>query len=340
MSLRFEKEGPSLKKFVLLGGGGVFGLHTARYLLENANPEKVICVGRNIPRSAAFTLDVGRNDARYRYEQIHIVFEHDRLFDLLDRESPDVIINFVALAHSSSWGRSWRYYETNVTALARICEDLLKRDYPERFLQVGTSELYGHTDVPATEDAPLRPTSPYAVSKMAGDLHLESLWRVCRFPMNIIRPSNAFGPGQQLHRVLPRAVLCALTGQKLPLEGGGRTRRSFIHATDLARAIYLICERAPHGRIYNAGPKEPISVYDLVSLVAKQFQMPIEQLCEAVEGRRGEDPQYWLDSTLIHKELGWEPAISLDEGIADMIAWGRKYLDLIREEATGFTLHA
>lgn len=329
-----------MKTFVLLGGGGVFGIHTARFLLENANPKKVICVGRNIPRSPAYTLEVGRGDPRYRYEQIHITFEQDRLLELLDREEPQVIINFAALAHSSSWTRSWRYYDTNVTMLARLCESLLGRSYLERFVQIGTSELYGHTEVPATEKAPLRPTSPYAVSKMAADLHLESLWRVCRFPVNILRPSNAFGPGQQLHRVLPRAVLCALTGQKLPLEGGGRTRRSFIHAADLATAIHIVSERAPLGRIYNVGPKEPISIYDLVSFVAKQCGLSMDQLCEVVEGRKGEDQQYWLDSTLIKNELGWEPRISLEDGVADMIAWGQKYLDFIREEPTSFTLHA
>src|SRR5713226_1345433 len=92
-----------LKTFVLLGGGGVFAVHTAAYLLKNANPRKVICVGRNIVRSSAYSLDVGKSDDRYRYEQIHIVFEQDRLFELLDREKPDVIINFAALAHSTSW---------------------------------------------------------------------------------------------------------------------------------------------------------------------------------------------------------------------------------------------
>jgi dTDP-glucose 4,6-dehydratase len=259
---------------------------------------------------------------------------------LLDKEKPAVIVNFAALAHSTSWSKSWRYYETNVTTLAQICEELMKRDYFERFLQVGTSELYGNTKSPAAEDARLTPTSPYAVSKMAGDLHLESLWNVCKFPMNIIRPSNAYGPGQQLHRVLPRAVLCGLTGQKLPLEAGGRTKRSFIHAADLAHAIHLICERAPLGRIYNAGPQDPISIYDLVHLVAKKFGIRMDELCDMVEGRRGEDSQYWLNSEFIKKELGWEPKIGLEEGVADMVSWGWKYLDLIKQDSTAFTLHA
>jgi dTDP-glucose 4,6-dehydratase len=329
-----------LKTFLLLGGGGVFAVHTAAYLLKHANPRKVICVGRNIPRSPAYTLDVGKNDDRYSYEQIHMVFEQDRLFELLDREKPEVLINFAALAHSTSWKKSWRYYETNVTALAQICEELLQRDYLQRFLQIGTSELYGPTDAPAKEDAPVVPTSPYAVSKMAGDLHLMSLWSVNKFPMNIIRPSNAYGPGQQLHRVLPRAVLCALTRQKLPLEGGGETRRTFIHAEDLARAIYLICERAPLGKMYNAGAKNAIAIHDLVAIAARQCGLSMDQLCERVPGRVGEDRQYWLDSTLIKSDLGWEPRIGLEEGVADMIAWGKKYLDLFRGDTTAYTLHA
>src|SRR5208282_2380930 len=197
-----------------------------------------------------------------------------------------------------------------------------------------------HTESPATEDYPLVPASPYAISKLTADLHLLSLWKVLKFPMNIIRPSNAYGPGQQLHRVLPRAVLCGLTGQKLPLEGGGRTRRSFIHARDLARAIYLICDRAPLGSIYNAGPQNPISVHDLVGIVAAQLGLSMDQLTETTERRFGEDPQYWLDSTRIKNELGWEPQISLEEGIKDMIAWGRKYLEVIRNDSTAFTLHA
>lgn len=329
-----------MKKYVLLGGAGVFAVHTAKYLLENTDASQVICVGRNILRSPAYTLDVGKNDPRYRYEQIHMVFEQDRLFELLDKERPEVIINFAALAHSTSWVKSWRYYETNVTALAQICEQLMKRDYLERFLQIGTSELYGPTAAPASEDAPLVPTSPYSVSKMAGDLHLMSLWNVCKFPMNIIRPSNAYGPGQQLHRVMPRAVLCGLTGQKIPLEGGGKTLRSFIHAQDLARAIFLICDKAPLGRLYNAGPKDPISIYDFVREAARQFEIDMDQLCEIVPGRVGEDTQYWLDSACIKGELGWEPEIDIEEGVADMIAWGKKYLDLFKYDSTGFTLHA
>ncbi|MFX9061568.1 NAD-dependent epimerase/dehydratase family protein, partial [Acinetobacter baumannii] len=90
-----------------------------------------------------------------------------------------------------------------------------------------------------------RPTSPYAASKLAFDMYLDSAFRFLRFPMNILRPSNAYCPGQLLHRVIPKAVWCGLHGSRLPLHGGGIAEKSYIHARDLARAIHLVAERAP-----------------------------------------------------------------------------------------------
>jgi dTDP-glucose 4,6-dehydratase len=326
--------------YVILGGNGPFGVHTARYLLEHGGARQVICVGRNPEKPPAFSLEVGNGDPRYRYEQIHVVFEQDRLFELFDAERPEVVINFAALAHAASWTKAWRFYETNLTALARMVEELSTRDYLRRWIQVGSSELYGPVDRPATEESPLIPTSPYAVSKMAGDLHLVSMFQVRKFPMNIIRPSNAYGPGQQLYRVLPRAVVCGLTGTKLPLQGGGAARKSYIHAEDLARAIHLIADRAPLGRIYNAGPAHPVSIRELVEQVARELGMPFDALCETTPARPGEDAQYWLDSSAIKRDLGWEPRISLEDGVRDMVAWGRRYLDFLRTESPQYVLRA
>lgn len=328
------------KTYIILGGNGVFGVHTALYLLAKTDARKVICVGRNSEKPPAYSLNVGRNDPRYAYHQIHMVFEQDRLMELFDREKPEVIINFSALAHATSWHKSWRYYETNVTSLAHIVEELAPRPYLQRWIQIGTSELYGSVDRPATEDAPLRPTSPYAVSKMAGDLHLLTFVNVVKFPMNILRPSNCYGPGQQLHRVLPRAVVCGLTGQRLPLHGGGVARKSFMHAQDLASAIHLIAEKAPLGAVYNAGPKDSTPIRDIVAAAAKVMKVRFEDLCEVTAGRAGEDSNYWLDSTRIISELGWKPKISLEEGAADMVAWGRQYLDFLKNESAEFVLRA
>ncbi|MEW5984295.1 MAG: NAD-dependent epimerase/dehydratase family protein [Acidobacteriota bacterium] len=330
-----------MKTYIILGGNGVFGVHTAFYLLEHAGPKKVICVGRNPEKPEPFTLNLGRGDSRYQYHQIHVVFEQDRLFDLFDRERPDIIISYAAQGEgAASWKRSWRFFDTNSTAMVKMTEALMSRDYLERFIQIGTSELYGSVDGPVPEDAPIRPTSPYAASKAAYDLYLISVANVVKFPMNIIRPSNAYAPGQQLHRVIPRAVLCGLTGQKLPLQGGGRAEKSYMHARDLARAIHLVSEGAPLGRVYNVGPERPISIRHLVEKTAEALGMPFEQLCEVVPDRLGQDSRYWLDSSAIHRDVGWKPRISLEEGLKDMVEWGRKYLPQLRLLSSDYVLRA
>ncbi len=328
-------------KYVILGGGGVFGIQTAFYLLERADPEKVISVGRNPEKAEPFSLNVGKGDPRYAYHAIHITYELDRLLDLLDEERPGVIINFAAQGEGAvSWKKSWRFFETNAMALARVTEELMDRDYLERWIQIGTSELYGAVDFAAKEDTPLKPTSPYAASKAAGDMHLLSISQVLDFPMNIIRPSNAYAPGQLLHRVIPKAVVAGLTGQKLPLHGGGRARKSYIHARDLGRAIYLTSQKAPLGTVYNAGPPEPISIRDLVATVAQVMQIPFDDLCEVTGDRLGQDAQYWLDSSAIRRDVGWEPEIDLEAGIREMVEWGQKYIDVLGSWPTDYVLRA
>lgn len=330
-----------MTSYVILGGNGVFGVHTAHYLLRQPETRKVVCVGRNQEKPEPFTLNVGRGDPRYAYHQVHIVFEHDRLFELLDAERPAVIVNFAAQGEgAASWTYSWRYFDTNVTALARIAEGLMKRKYLERWIQIGTSELYGSVDAPARETCLPKPTSPYAASKAAGDMYLVSVAQTMGFPMNILRPSNAYAPGQQLHRILPRAVVCGLSGQKLPLHGGGVSRKSYIHARDLAKAIHLVAQRAALGKIYNVGPKSPIAIRDLVQLAADTMKIGFADLCEATAPRFGEDWVYWLDSSLIEEELGWRPQIGLQEGIREMVDWGRKYLDRLVQLPQTYTFHA
>ncbi len=326
------------KTYAIIGGGGSFGIHTALYLLDHANPKKVIGIGRNPLRDEPFTLNVDKRPG-YEYHARHITYELDLLLELLDKEKPDIIINYAAQGEGAvSWKHSWRFFETNSMALARLSEELMKRDWLERFIQIGTSEMYGSVDHATAEDEPIKPSSPYAASKVAFDMYLMSVHKFLKFPMNILRPSNAYCPGQLLHRVIPKAVLCGLTSQKLPLHGGGRAEKSYIHARDLARAIHMTAEKAPLGAIYNVGPALPTSIRDLVAKTADALGMPFEQLCEMSGDRLGQDSRYWLDSSAIKRDLGWEPQITLEEGLKEMVTWGKQYLPQIRGVSTDYVL--
>ena len=328
------------KKWVILGGGGSFGIHTAFWLLDNADPTKVIGVGRNPLRPGAFSLGIEQRKG-FEYHARHVTHELDLLLELLDKEKPEIIVNFAAQGEGAvSWKNSWRFFETNSMALARLCEELMKRDYLERFIHIGTSEMYGSVDKPADEETPIKPSSPYAASKVAFDMYLVSVFRFLKFPMNVIRPSNAYCPGQLLHRVVPKTVVMGLKGEKLPLHGGGKAEKSYIHARDLGRAIQLVAEKAPLGVIYNAGPKEPTSIREVVERTAKALGIPFEKLAVVTEDRLGQDSRYWLDSTRIKNDTGWQPQIGWDEGLDEMAAWGRQYFDQLKDWPTDYVMRA
>lgn len=345
------------KTYCILGGGGSFGIQTALYLLDHAEPNLVVGIGRNPLRTRPFTLGVDTRD-RYKYRTFHVGHETDLLLEYLDVLKPDVIVNFAAQGEGAvSWRHSWRFFDTNATALCRLYEELSRRAWfnppassagaeplgaAPRFIHIGTSELYGSVTLPASEDAPIVPTSPYAASKAAFDMYLLAMHKAgLGAPMNILRPSNCYCPGQLLHRIIPRAVVSGLLRRKVPLHGGGRAKKSYLHARDLARAIYLVAEgAAPAGAVYNVGPIEPTSILKLAQMCATAVGVPFDDLFEVAEERVGQDSQYWLNSSAIGNDVGWGQTISLEDGLTEMVEWAHAYLPQLANWPTDYQLRA
>lgn len=303
-------------KIAILGGGNVYALNFARHL-SNIGVEH-FGIGRSGPKPAAFW----QVEHHYRFWALHLVDHLPAYMAVLDSERPDVVVNFAAQGEgAASFGADAHYYyTTNAVGMVRLVEELRKRDYLKRFVQIGSSEVYGSVDHAVDEKGPLAPSSPYAVSKAAFDQHLEIMHRVHGFPMNVIRPSNAYCPGQQLHRIIPKAILCALKGEKLQLHGGGRAEKSMMHADDLSRGIMAVLDRGEVGRMYNCGPESPISMRDLVERIAPIAGTTFEKLVEVAPDRTGQDGRYWIDSSAL-KRLNWAPVVSLDHGIYTMVDW-------------------
>ena len=311
--------------YLLLGGGGVFGLHMAKYLLSLPETRRVVNTGRSLVGDGA--ISVGLNDTRYAYTRVRI--DDNGLLSYVAYHPTDFIINFAAQGESAaSWTNSHAYFETNAVALARLVEQLISDKWAGKFIQIGTSELYGSVSKPADELAPLVPTSPYAASKAAADMYLQSVADHIR--MNIVRPSNAYGPGQRLHRIIPRAVVCGLTGRRIPLNGGGQARKSYIHATDLARAVHIVAHYGVAGEIYNVGPPLPVTIRDIVEWIAASLDLEMAALVDETPARPGEDSQYWLNSDKIGR-LGWSQTIGFPQGIAEMIRWGRDNIEELKD---------
>lgn len=315
-------------KIGILGGGGCFSLNYARYL----HTLNIDCFGIGRSRkSPPFHLA----PRGYRYHVLHLVDQLEAVLAVLDTERPDVIVNFAAQGEgaASFLENAPDFFRTNTWGLSKLVLELRKREYLTRFIQIGTSELYGSTDRPAKETDCLRPTSPYAISKAAFDQYLETMYRLHGFPMNIIRPSNCYTPGQQLYRIIPKAIVYALSGRKLPLQGGGVAEKSYLHAMDLSRAIQLVIDRAPVGETYNVAPNQPIAINTLVRMIASACGVSFNDLCEIVPDRVGQDSKYWLNTDKI-KALGWQQVRGIDSGISEMVDWVKSYPELLTADTT------
>lgn len=302
-------------KIAILGGGNVYALNFAKHL--HSLGVEHFGIGRSKKTPAFWQIE-----HHYPYHALHLIDHLQAYLAILDTERPDVIVNFAAQGEgSASFSKDAHFfYRTNTVGLVQLVEGIRERDYVKRFVQIGSSEVYGSVNAPSKEEDRLKPSSPYAVSKAAFDQHLEIMHRISGFPMNIVRPSNAYCPGQQAHRIIPKAIICALSGQKLKLQGGGKAEKSYIHATDLSRGIMAVLDRGEIGQVYNCGPDVPLTIRAIVLGVATACHALPLDLIDDVPDRVGQDNRYWLDSSRL-KALGWEQMIGIISGIGEMVEW-------------------
>lgn len=310
-------------KIGILGGGNCYALNLAN--LAKSQGIEVFGIGRS-PQKPPAMWQVFNG---YRYYQCHLVTQFEATLAILDTERPEVIVNFAAQGDGQgSFGdKAPLFYQTNTVALASLVEQLRTRKYLKRFIQIGTSELYGSVESPSKETDPIKPTSPYAISKAAFDLHLEVMHRIHGFPCTVVRPSNCYTSGQQLHRIIPKAIICALSGKTLPLHGGGVAKKSYLHASDLSRAVLLLASSGA-GQVFNCGPDLPVSIRSVVELCVAACGKNFDDVVDLAPERTGQDSMYWLDSSRL-KSHGWAPEVSLEDGIAEMVSWIKSYPELL-----------
>jgi len=203
-------------------------------------------------------------------------------------------------------------------------------------LHISTPEVYGHTEGWTREHFQFSPSSPYAVSRAACDLHLLSFFKAYGFPVIFTRAANVYGPGQQLYRIIPRALMAALTGKKLDLHGGGYSQRCFIHIDDVCTGTEQIALNGVPGEAYHLSTAEPISIRELVERVAATFDLSLDGVAQQSEERLGKDDSYLLDSSKLQRELGWAPQITLDSGIDGVKQWAEAHLPFLITEPLAY----
>lgn len=319
-------------KFLIIGSNSFSGAQFINYLLDNG--QEVMGVSRSGELNPVFLPYANSiNLSNYQFYQIDINTDLDKLLGLLKQFKPEYIINFAAQGMvAQSWKTPEHWYQTNVVGQVRLHDALRKLDFIKKYVHVTTPEAYGSTNGWISENFNFNPSTPYAVSRAACDLHLMSFFKAYQFPVVFTRAANVYGPGQQLYRIIPRAMLYARLGKKMQLDGGGKSIRSFIHMRDVSDATYKIALSGRVGETYHISTRDYLSIRDLVEKIASLTNVQFSDLAEVTGDRLGKDQAYLLESNKLRDELGWTDKIGLDAGLQDTLSWIDKNLDILKTQ--------
>lgn len=318
------------EKIVVLGANSFSGQDFIDLLLDETDAE-IIGVSRSPERSALFLKYKTRNDlSRYRYYQFDLNRDLDRFLELLDEECPDSMVNFAAQSEvAPSWENPEQWFQTNTVVLAQMINHLRKKNYIRRYLHISSPEVYGNCTGAVLEDAHLNPSTPYAASKAAADMLTRTYFKQFGFPLITVRATNVYGARQQLFKIIPRSVIYLSLNKKIKLHGGGAAVKSYIHIRDISRGELTALKQGEIGQIYHLSPERGISIRDLVRRICEFGGKNFEDAAEIVDERPGQDAAYIIDSTLARKKFGWQPLVTLDQGLSEVIDWVNQYWDEI-----------
>jgi dTDP-glucose 4,6-dehydratase len=236
----------------------------------------------------------------------------------------DAIVNFAAETHvdRSILGPA-EFILTDVLGTQVLLD--YARHHGIRHLQVSTDEVYGDIDLdaePCTEDAPVRPSSPYSASKAGGDMQVLAYVRTYGTDALITRGANTYGPRQYPEKFLPLFITNAFEGEPLPVYGDGRQRREWLHVEDHCAGIEAALRNGKGGEVYNVGGQERENMEVVRRILDLTGASP--DLVRHVADRPGHDRRYSVDSTKL-RGLGWSPRHSFDAGgLEETVEWYRE----------------
>jgi len=326
-------------KILVTGGAGFIGSNFVRRTIENAYPS---LVGAEVVVLDALTysgnlenLAPVAGSSRYR-------FVHGDIRDaaLLDRLLPGIhaIVHFAAESHVDRSVRDATVFvQTNVLGTQVVLEAAMRHG-TARFVHVSTDEVYGSIERGSwTEQSALEPNSPYAASKAGADLLARSYHRTHGLDVTITRSSNNYGPYQHPEKVIPLFVTNLLDGRRVGLYGDGEHVRDWLHVDDHTRALALVLKAGRAGEVYNIGGGTELTNRQLTGLLLEETGADWS-LVDPVADRPGHDRRYSLDCSKIRTDLGFEPVVPFESGLAEVVRWyrqNRAWWEPVKERAGG-----
>ena len=323
-------------KILVTGGAGFIGSAVVRQAI--ARGDAVVNLDALTYAGSLTNVSSVEGNNKYAFEQVDL---RDRA--ALDRvfaeHRPDRVMHLAAESHvDRSIDGPADFIETNITGTFNLLEaaraywDGQGRPEGFRFHHISTDEVFGTLGDTGkfTETTPYSPNSPYSASKAASD-HLVRAWgETYGLPVVLSNCSNNYGPYQFPEKLIPVVVLNALAGKPIPVYGQGVNVRDWLYVEDHATALLTVLDKGALGESYNIGGNAEARNIDLVTMICaildeiRPGAKPYADLITYVTDRPGHDHRYAIDATKIAAELGWEPSLTLDEGLRHTVQW---YLD-------------
>lgn len=333
MTLQLAADTPVL----VTGGAGFIGSAVIRHLMAHS-AAPVVNLDRLTYSAMPEALGAAADDPRYSFERADIC-DRAAVDAILERHRPVAIMHLAAETHvDRSIDGPGAFVRTNIDGTFTLLEavrswlerapDALRTRF--RFHHISTDEVFGSLqphDPAFTETTPYSPRSPYSASKAASD-HLVRAWgETYGLPVVLSNCSNNYGPWQFPEKLLPVTIAKAVDAQPLPVYGRGENVRDWLHVEDHASALVAILTRGRLGESYNVGGRAERQNIDTVRAICRLLDArrpqnaPHERLISFVTDRPGHDLRYAIDTAKIERELGWQPAMDFETGLAQTVDW-------------------
>ncbi len=309
---------------LVTGGAGFIGSNFIYYQLQQHPQDRIVCLDALTYAGNLHTLSEALKQPNVRFVKGNIA-DRNCVNTLFEEEHPDIVVNFAAESHvDRSIENPEIFLCTNVIGTQVLMEACRKYGIG-RYHQVSTDEVYG--DLPLDqpelffrEDTPIHTSSPYSASKASADLLVQAYSRTFNLPATITRCSNNYGPYHFPEKLIPLMITKAMDDQPLPVYGKGENIRDWLYVEDHCAAIDLVMRNGKAGEVYNVGGHNERTNLDVVKTILRVLGKP-ESLIRYVTDRPGHDMRYAIDPAKIHRELGWLPKTSFDDGIVQTIQW-------------------
>jgi dTDP-glucose 4,6-dehydratase len=339
-----------MKTYLVTGGAGFIGSNFVIYMLNKYDDVIIINVDKLTYAGNLENLKSVENNPRYSFVQADIC-DKEAISKIFKENDVDYVVNFAAESHvDRSITNPEIFVQTNVLGTVNMLQCAKEAwqtgddEYKAgvKYLQVSTDEVYGSLGAEGffMETTPLDPHSPYSSSKASADFFVKAFHDTYKFPINITRCSNNYGPYQFPEKLIPLIMNNTLAHKELPVYGDGMQVRDWLYVEDHCKAIDMVVRNGVDGEVYNVGGHNERPNIFIVKTIIEYIKENVdpevgEHMIKYVTDRKGHDRRYGIDPTKIKEALGWYPETTFEVGIKKTLKWYLDNMDWVKNVTSG-----